>query len=67
MSDPATSSTARDDAFWARVFPPRDSEELLRALRAAGHRLHVMAVGDAGESLWRELAEASGGAFELLG
>ncbi len=39
----------------------------LRALRAAGHRLHVMAVGDAGESLWRELAEASGGAFELLG
>jgi hypothetical protein len=34
MSDPATSSTARDDAFWARVFPPRDSEELLRALRA---------------------------------
>lgn len=39
----------------------------LRALRAAGHRLHVMALGDAGDSLWRELAEASGGAFERLG
>jgi len=38
----------------------------LRALRAAGHRLHVMALGAASDSLWRELAEASGGAFETL-
>lgn len=38
----------------------------LRALRAAGHRLHVMTLGVAIDSLWRELAEASGGACEAL-
>ncbi len=41
-------------------------EAPLRALQAAGHRLHVVAIGQAGQSLWRELAEASGGACELL-
>lgn len=38
----------------------------LPALRAAGHRLHVMVVGEDGAGLWQELAEASGGSFELL-
>jgi von Willebrand factor type A domain len=41
-------------------------EETLRALRAAGHRLHVMALGEATASLWPELALASGGHCELL-
>lgn len=41
-------------------------EAPLRDLQAAGHRLHVMALSSAGQSLWRELAEASGGAFEWL-
>ena len=42
-------------------------EPAFHALSVAGHRLHVMAVGDAADSLWRELAEASGGGFEALG
>lgn len=43
-------------------------EAPLRELLAAGHRLHVLAIGThAAESLWRELAEASGGACETLG
>lgn len=47
--------------IWAIELP-------LRELLSAGHRLHVLAIGtDAGESLWRELAEASGGACETLG
>lgn len=40
----------------------------LQALRAAGHRLHVMTVGAAaGDSLWPVLANASGGSSEALG
>ena len=42
-------------------------EAPLRALQAAGHRLHVMTVGQAGEGLWHELAQASGGGSERLG
>ncbi len=42
-------------------------EAPLRALRTAGHRLHVMTVGHAGEGLWHELAQASGGSGERLG
>lgn len=38
----------------------------LRALRAAGHRLHVLALGAATDSLWSELAQASGGRCEQL-
>ena len=42
-------------------------ETALQRLRAAGHTLHVLTVGhEAGHSLWRELAEASGGACENL-
>ena len=42
-------------------------EPLLHALRAAHHTLYVMAVGaEAANSLWRELAEASGGACDVL-
>jgi len=40
--------------------------EPLRALRAADHRLHVMALGEAATSLWPELAQASGGHCERL-
>ncbi len=40
----------------------------LQELLASGHPLHVLAIGqDAAESLWRELALASGGACETLG
>ncbi len=43
-------------------------EAPLQALLASQHRLHVLAVGDeAIESLWRELALASGGACATLG
>ncbi len=43
-------------------------EAPLRALLEHEHALHVLAIGpDAGESLWRELALASGGACETLG
>jgi len=43
-------------------------EEPLRELLASAHPLHVLAIGqDAGDSLWRELALASGGACETLG
>lgn len=38
----------------------------LRALRTAGHRLHVLALGAATASLWPELARASGGHCEQL-
>lgn len=38
----------------------------LRALRTTGHRLHVLALGDATCSLWPELAQASGGRCERL-
>ena len=42
-------------------------EAPLRALRASQHTLHVLTVGlEAGQSLWQELAEASGGACEAL-
>ena len=42
-------------------------EAPLRELRAAQHSLHVLTVGhEAGQSLWQELAEASGGACEAL-
>lgn len=42
------------------------SAELTLALRASGHRLHVLAVGDAAGSAWPELARASGGQCEGL-
>ena len=38
----------------------------LRALRAGGHRLHVLALDAATDSLWAELAQASGGRCEQL-
>ena len=38
----------------------------LRALRAGGHRLHVLALDAATDSLWPELAQASGGRCEQL-
>ena len=42
------------------------SPELTLALRTSGHRLHVLAVGDAADSAWPELARASGGQCEGL-
>lgn len=42
------------------------SPELTLALRASGHRLHVLAVGEAAGSAWPELARASGGHCEGL-
>lgn len=42
--------------------------DALQALRARGHRLHVMTVGDvASQSLWTVLARDSGGSCETLG
>lgn len=42
-------------------------EAALRDLRASQHTLHVLTVGhEASQSLWQELAEASGGACEAL-
>ncbi len=42
-------------------------EAALRDLRATQHTLHVLTVGhEAGQGLWQELAEASGGACEAL-
>jgi len=46
--------------------PLAASPELTLALRASGHRLHVLAVGDAADSAWPELARASGGQCEGL-
>lgn len=42
-------------------------EGLLRSLRSAGHSLHVLTIGyEASDSLWPELAQASGGNCEAL-
>ena len=42
-------------------------ESLLRQLRSAGHSLHVLTIGhEASDSLWPELAQASGGSCEAL-
>jgi len=42
-------------------------DPLLQALRSRQHRLHVLAVGQGAEGLWRELAQATGGNCESLG
>ena len=42
------------------------SPALTVALRRSGHRLHVLAVGEAANSAWPELARASGGHCEGL-
>ncbi len=48
--------------------PIWEIEAPLQELLASEHPLHVLAIGqDAAESLWRELALASGGACETLG
>ena len=42
------------------------SPALTLALRRSGHRLHVLALGEAADSAWPELARASGGHCEGL-
>ena len=42
-------------------------EAPLRTLHAGQHRLHVLTLGNACNSLWSDLAEASGGSCETLG
>ena len=47
-----------------QALPP--SPALTLALRGSGHRLHVLAIGEAAASAWPELARASGGHCEGL-
>ncbi len=67
IPDEAEEAVHQADILLITASPLWTIDAPLRTLRTAGHRLHVVAVGDAGEGLWRELAEASGGAFERLG
>ena len=66
IRDEDEQALAQADILLVTASPVWAIDAPLRALRKAGHRLHVMALGAASESLWRELAEASGGAFETL-
>lgn len=66
ITDEDEQSVAQADILLITASPLWAIDTPLRALRAAGHRLHVMALGAACDSLWRELAQASGGACEVL-
>jgi hypothetical protein len=66
ITDEDEQSVAQADILLVTASPLWAIDAPLRALRTAGHRLHVMALGDASDSLWRELAQASGGACEVL-
>ena len=66
IPDEDEQAVAQADILLLTASPVWAIEAPLRALRAAGHRLHVMTLGAASDSLWRELAEASGGACEAL-
>lgn len=55
------------DVVLVTASPLWPSSPLRQALRQRNHRLHVLAIGpEATHSLWRELAQASGGRFEAL-
>ena len=66
IADEDEQAVAQADILLITANPVWAIDAPLRALREAGHRLHVMALGAASDSLWRELAEASGGACETL-
>ena len=67
IPDEEEQAVGQADILLITASPLWSIETALHLLIGAGHRLHVMAVGDAVGTLWRELAEASGGAFEALG
>jgi Ca-activated chloride channel homolog len=66
ITDEEEETVSQADILLITASPIWAIDDLLRSLRASGHRLHVMAVGAAVPSLWRELAQASAGSCETL-
>ena len=66
LGDEDEASVSDADVLLITGQPLAASPELTLALRASGHRLHVLAIGEAAESAWPELARASGGQCEGL-
>jgi hypothetical protein len=66
LTDEDEQTLPQADILLLTASPVGAIEALLGQLQAAGHRLHVLTLGAASQSLWADLARASGGSCEAL-